>query len=96
MKLGVWDVDTLASEMTMDAFQEWLAFYMVEPYGDEWRRTARLASVMVAAAGAKVDGDLEEKFLPGGGMYRGLNPDECNMLDELRKVPALREQLDRR
>ena len=96
LKLGVWDVDALADAMPMDTFQQWLAFYMVEPFGDEWRQAARLASVLVAASGAKIEGELEEKFLPGGGMYRGLNQDEARMLDELRKVPELRAQLDRR
>lgn len=96
LQLGVWDVDALADSMTLDTFREWMAFYSVEPFGDEWRRTARLASVVAAAAGAKVEGELEEKFLPGGGIYHGLNAAECQMLDELRKVPELRDQLNKR
>jgi hypothetical protein len=95
-KLGVWDVDGMAAQMPVGLFQEWMAFYMLEPFGDEWRRTGRLTALMAAAAGAKVDGELEEKFLPTGGIYRGMNQDEQQMLDELRKIPIFREQLDKR
>lgn len=96
LKLGVWDVDGLAEAMPLDVFTRWAAFYMVEPWGDEWRRTARLASVMVAAAGAKAEGELEEKFLPGGGVYRGMNETEAQLYDELKKIPELRERLEQR
>ena len=96
LKLGVWDVDALADSMPVELFKEWMAFYMIEPWGDEWRRTGRLTALMVAAAGAKVEGELEEKFLPGGGMYRGMNQTEAQMLDELRKIPIFREQIDGR
>ena len=95
-KLGIWDVDALAASMPLPLYQEWVAFYMLEPFGDEWRRTARLTSLMAAVAGAKVEGELEEKFVPTGGMYRGMNQTEAQMLDELRKVPQFRQQIDGR
>jgi hypothetical protein len=96
LQLGVWDVDAMAAKMSMPLVVEWMAFYIRSPFGDEWRRTGRLAGIVAAAAGAKVDGDLEEHFLPTGGRYRGLNQTEAQMLDELRKIPQLRAQLDNR
>jgi len=86
----------MAAKMSMPLVVEWMAFYIRSPFGDEWRRTGRLAGIVAAAAGAKVDGDLEEHFLPTGGRYRGLNQTEAQMLDELRKIPQLRAQLDNR
>jgi hypothetical protein len=50
--------------MPLPAIRRWLAFYRLEPFGDDWRRTARLAMVMSAAYGAKVKEDAEEMFLP--------------------------------
>lgn len=88
LKLGRWDVDALAAEMPMDAVVEWIAFFKMEPFGDEWRRTGRLAAIVAAAAGAKIEGDLEEKFLPGGGIYGGKTQTEQQMLDEIRKIPG--------
>ena len=72
----------------MSMMTEWMAFYRMEPWGDEWRQSGRLATIVAAAAGAKPDGNLEEKFLPGGGIYRGMNADEMRVLDELRKIPG--------
>ena len=88
LKMGIWDVDALAKAMPMSLVVEWMAYFRVEPFGDEWRRTGRLATVVASAMGAKVQGDLEEKFLPGGGIYRGKNQTEQQMLDELRKLPG--------
>lgn len=88
MKIGEWDVDGLGKKIPIPLLVEWMAFYFLEPWGDEWRRSGRLATIVAAASGAKTDGNLEEKFLPGGGIYRGLNPQEAQMLDELRKIPG--------
>ena len=40
MALGTWDVDELAESMPVDLLYEWLAFYQLEPFGDEWLRHA--------------------------------------------------------
>lgn len=86
---GNWDVDTMAATMTTAQLARWIAYSRLEPFGDDWRRTGRLASITVAAAGAKVEGELEEKFLPGGGIYRGRNEAGAAILDELRKLRKL-------
>lgn len=86
--MGTWDVDGLARQIPVPVLVEWMAFFRMEPFGDEWRRTGRLATIVAAAAGAKTDGELEEKFLPGGGIYRDMNQTEMQILDELRKLPG--------
>lgn len=84
----------------MPLFWEWCAYYRIAPWGDAWRRAGRLASHIAASSGAKVEGgeigDIEESFMPTGGKYRGMNQTEIEMLRELRKIPAIREQIDRR
>ena len=40
LKLGLWDVDTLAEEMTVDQLHRWMAYYLLEPWGDDWLRSA--------------------------------------------------------
>lgn len=96
LALGVWNVDDLAERIPMDLFWEWAAFYRLCPWGDDWRRTGRLATIVAAAAGAKVEGDLEERFMPGGGKYRGMNQTEIEMIEELKKIPQIRAQFDAR
>lgn len=41
-----------------------MAFYRLEPFGDEWRRTARSTVIVAGALGAKLKEDFEEMFLP--------------------------------
>ena len=88
LAVGEWDVDAIGSRIPMSLLVEWMAYWHVEPFGDDWRRSGRLATIVAAASGEKVEGELEEKFLPGGGIYRGMNQTEQQMLDEIRKIPG--------
>ncbi len=96
LAMGVWDVDALAEKIPLHLMWEWMAYYQLAPWGDDWRRTGRLATIVAAAAGAKVEGELEERFLPGGGKYRGMNQTEVEMIEELKKIPAVKAQFDAR
>jgi hypothetical protein len=96
LEVGVWDVEDLARRISLPQLLRWVAFYRLSPFGDDWRRTGRLATIVAAAAGARVEGDLEERFLPGGGKYRGMSQTEIQMFEELQKVPELRSQMKRR
>lgn len=40
LKLGIWDVDALAEAMPVDTLYRWMAYYQLEPWGDEWLRSA--------------------------------------------------------
>lgn len=95
MQLGIWDVDLLAEQIPLPLFTEWLAFYRMSPWGDEWRRTGRLAKIIALANGAKGCDDLEDNFMPGGGRYRGMNQSEVEMLKELKKIPQVRERFEK-
>jgi len=41
LKLGIWDVERLADEMPVDQLYGWLAYYHLEPWGDEYLRWAQ-------------------------------------------------------
>ena len=86
LEVGEWDVDSLAERMTVHQMAEWAAFYKLSPWGDAWRRSGRMVAMIAAAFGAKPGEGFEDKFMPGGGRYRGMNQSETEMLDELRKV----------
>jgi hypothetical protein len=80
----------------MPLFWEWVAFYRISPWGDPWRRAGRHASIVAAAAGAKVESTFEDKFMPTGGKLRDMNQTEVEMLEKLRSIDAFREDIDRR
>lgn len=90
LQTGNWNIRELAEKMTTEDIIGWLGFYRTEPFGDDWRRSGRLAAITVAASGAKAEGELEEKFMPGGGIYRGRNEAGAKILDELRKIPGFK------
>lgn len=80
----------------MPLFLEWAAYYRISPWGDEWRQTGRLATVVAATNGVKDIDGLEDKLMPGGGRYRGMTQTEIEMMEELKKIPGVREDFERR
>lgn len=96
LAVGEWDVEqgvnSLAARITLDQVRRWMAFYRVEPFGDDWRRTGRSVGLIGATWTGKFDEHLEERFLP---TYRANRPQtEQEMKAELMKVPAFRRQLE--
>ena len=67
-----------------------MAYWTLEPFGDDWARTGKLAAVMASSNGAKVDTDFETKFLPS---YRAPVQTTDEMIAELKKVPAFAAQM---
>ena len=64
-----------------------MAYWRVEPFGDQWRRAGRAALV---ASGGKVEPEAEEKFLPS---YRARQMTEAEQIAELMSIPSFAEQL---
>ena len=67
-----------------------MAYWTLEPFGDEWARSGKLAAVLASSNGAKVDTDFEAKFLPS---YRAPVQTTDEMIAELKKVPAFAAQM---
>ncbi len=95
LELGEVDADALGDRLSMEQFREWRAFYEMRPWGDDWRRSGRMVTLLAAAAGAKVGPEFESKFLP---TYQGEKAasvqSEAEMIAELRKIPAFAAQLE--
>jgi hypothetical protein len=55
-----------------------MAYYRVEPFGQDWLRTARATLFQVIAMGAKPDDSFVEMFLPNYDPGREMTEDEIN------------------
>lgn len=68
---------------TVDAAElaEWEAFWHIEPWGDEWRQVARLATALCTAWGCK---NLEEEMLMPSHRKPPQTPEQ--MMAELAKA----------
>lgn len=80
------------AEMSVRQMRRWAAAYRLEPFGDDWRRSARQTVVMANAFGAKVAEHAEEMFLP---TYDATTPTQTEeeMRRELMKIPKwIRDQ----
>lgn len=65
--------------MSGRTFNEWMAYYAVEPFGDEWLRTAILASLI---ANANRDTDMKpDPFTPDDFMPRMAEAEEIEEPD---------------
>ena len=60
---------------------EWESFWLIEPWGDEWRQTARLATALCTAWGSK---NLEEEMIMPSSRKPPQTP--AQMLGELMKA----------
>lgn len=88
LQVGEWDVDRLKKRITVRQLKRWMAYWRVEPFGDEWRRSGRAALV---ASGGRIEPDSEDKFLPS---FREKQQTEAEMLAELKKIPQFKKQLE--
>ena len=86
--MGVWDIEDWKRRITLRQIRQWMAFWKVEPFGDDWRRSGRAALVM---SGGKIEPGTEDKFLPS---YREKQQTEAELIAELKKIPVFRKQLE--
>lgn len=84
-------METLSKRISLRQLKWWAAYWMVEPFGDDWSRSGKLAAVMAAAQGARVEPDFEEKFLPS---YRAPVQTEEQLKEQLRRIPFFAAQME--
>lgn len=65
LQVGRPDFLRMAEEMTVEELAYWQAFYELEPFGDSWRRSGRMTTILANCWGAKLAADTEERFMPG-------------------------------
>lgn len=88
--MGIWDVEGWKKQISVRQIMRWQAYWRVEPFGDEWRRSARAALTSAAGFGAKLEPGSEDRFLPS---YRQKPQTLDEMRAELMKIPAFRDQM---
>ena len=89
LELGIANVEHWKQEIALDQIHRWFAFYRIRPWGDDWRRTARLSMSFAAVMGAKVKDDAEDMFLPTYDPTRPMQTEE-EMIRELMKIPGFK------
>lgn len=77
--------------MDLEELVGWLAFWHLEPFGDSWRRSARMA-VAVAGSLGKVDDNAESMLMPNYSLEDDCQS-EAEMAAVLAGVPLFREQM---
>lgn len=83
----IWDVEAWKQQINIRQFQKWVAYYRVEPFGEDWLRTAKSTMFSALASGAKVDGKFMEMFLPSYDPNRVMTDDE--IAAEFAKIGAV-------
>lgn len=70
------DVEEWKKRTTLRQVEKWLAYWKVEPFGDDWNRTARQTLFLLKAFGCNVDTQFLESFLPNYDPNRPMTDDE--------------------
>jgi len=92
LELGIPDPEEWKKRLTLRQLRRWMAYWRVEPFGDQWRMAARTSLTTAAGMGAKPDPEAEERFLPS---YRDKPQTEEELRRELMKIPSFREQMQK-
>jgi hypothetical protein len=90
LEMRIHDVEAWKRRLTVRQIRQWMAYWRVEPFGDQWRMAGRAALTAAAGFGAKVEADSEERFLPS---FREQPQTFEQMRAELMKIPAFSKQL---
>lgn len=72
------DVEAWKKRVKLRQIEKWLAYWKVEPFGDDWGRTARQTLFLIKCLGADVNAEFLETFLPNYDPDRVMTEDEIN------------------
>lgn len=86
--MGRLDVEQIARTYSVRQIRRWCAFYRLEPFGNDWRRTAKQTAWIAGTLGAKLKEDFEETFMPSYDPSRPTQTPE-EMAAELAKLKNL-------
>ena len=95
LELGIWDVEAFKKQISRRQLRRWLAFYLIEPWGQPWLVAGRMTSLIRAGLTGKFDRHDEERFLityREGDEYRSKVPltDE-QLAAKLAALPGLKK-----
>lgn len=74
--MGIDEVEKWKRRVSLKQVQKWIAYYRVEPFGEDWARTARSTLFILKALGAQVDERFLEQFLPSYDPTRPMTDEE--------------------
>lgn len=63
LEIGEWDVEKLKEKIPRRVLRKWLAFYLLEPWGQPWLLAGRATSLIRASLTGRFDRHDEERFL---------------------------------
>lgn len=81
----------MARTTSVRQVRKWFAAYRLEPFGNDWRRTAKQTTVLAGALGAKVGEEFESAFLPTYDPSRPTQTPE-EMARELAKLKSVTQK----
>ena len=55
----------MAQEITQTELDWWIAYDSCEPFGNDWRRTARQTVILANIQGVKLTQEDEDRMIPG-------------------------------
>ena len=91
MELGEANVDHLLDRLTSKQIAEWVAFYSLEPFGNEWRQAAVIASTIAEAN--RNEKKRSKPFTPDDFMpKRDEGPKDSNQLLAMAKAIMARNK----
>lgn len=91
LQMGRPDFGKMVQEISQTELEWWIAYDACEPFGNDWRRTARQTVILANVHGAKLTHDHEDQMIPGwdptelkqtpeqmAAILKGLNIDGSN------------------
>ena len=91
LQMGRPDFGKMVQEISQTELEWWIAYDACEPFGNDWRRTARQTVILANVHGAKLTHDHEDQMIPGwdptelkqtpeqmAAILKGLNIDVSN------------------
>jgi hypothetical protein len=76
------NVDAMLADTTVEQFNEWIARYRLEPWGDDWTQTGTIAAAVCNANGGKAS---PTDFVPGE-LQRSKGLTDAEAFESLRKI----------
>ena len=81
-------------KIRIDEIVDWVAYWNVEPFGDDWNRTAMQTLFLLKALGASVDETFLEAFLPNYDPNRAMTNEELEEQIERFKKRTQNHRID--
>lgn len=72
------DVEAWMQRTPLRQILKWYAYWKVEPFGDDWTRTAVSTLFILQALGHNLNEEFIEKFMPNYDPNRPMTQDEIN------------------